>query len=367
MATTPEPDCPSPVTKKTESGVLLHEAVDEMPALPAGTFARINDDTLVCVARPPGAGGRGACLFYTSRDGGSTWTSRPLLGPESPCEPAPTGALVLTRRGTLIVAFANLAERHWTWDDTLKDAPGARLPCCAAASSDGGETWHHVQTLHDDWTGAVRDAIETRDGRVVVTSMKMLHDPGRHSVLTYVTDDDGETWGASNVIDLGGNGHHGGVTEGTLVELADGRLLQYIRTNWGQFWRSESRDGGLHWHPYGPSGVEASSAPGILKRLSSGRIALVWNRLYPEGRRDWPLKGGDGVRSATPVANHREELSISFSDDECETWSAPVVIARKPGGEISYPAVFEPEPSVLWITCHRWLFRVRLRESDFVT
>jgi len=278
---------------------------------------------------------------------------------------APTGALLSTATGTVVLGFANVGEKQWTWQDELRDAPGACLPTCAMRSLDGGETWGGLQTLHEEWTGATRDIIQTRDGVVVFASMKMRHDPGRHTVLTYCSEDDGATWRASNVTDLGGNGHHDGATEGTLVELRDGRLLQYARTNWGQFWRLESSDGGRNWHPYGPSGVEASSAPGILKRLASGRIVLLWNRPRPESESSYPLRGGDGIWSATPASNFREELSISFSEDECGSWSPPVVVARNPGGEASYPYVFEPEPGLLWVTAHRWGLRLRLREEDF--
>ena len=107
------------------------------------------------------------------------------------------------------------------------------------------------------------------------------------------------------------------MTEGTIVQLADGRLLQYVRTNWGQLWRALSTDGGRHWHPYGPSGIPASSTPALLKRLLSGRIVLLWNRPFPEGQDRGPLRGGDGIWSATPASNFRQELSMSFSEDIC--------------------------------------------------
>jgi len=277
-----------------------------------------------------------------------------------------TGALLKTAAGAVVLAFSNLGEKNWTWDDDLKDAPGARLPTYAMRSVDGKRTWQDLQKLHDEWTGATRDMIQTHDGRIVFTSMRMRHNPGRHTVLCYGSDDDGATWEPSNVIDLGGNGHHDGATEGTIVELRDGRLLQYIRTNWGQFWRAVSTDGGRSWHPYGPSGIEASSAPGMLKRLESGRIVLLWNRPYPEGENTHPLRGGDGIWSATPASNFREELSISFSEDECDSWSPPTIIARNEGSEVSYPYAFEPEPGALWITAHRWGLRMCLHEADFV-
>jgi hypothetical protein len=198
--------------------------------------------------------------------------------------------------------------------------------------------------------------------------MQMRHKPGRHSVLCYLSDDDGVSWTPSNVIDLGGNGHHDGVTEGTIVELADGQLLQYMRTNWGRLWRAISIDQGRTWHPYGPTGIPASSAPALLRRLASGRIMLLWNRPYPEGTSDYPLQGGDGIWSATPASNYRAELSLSFSEDEAVTWTPPVVIARNETQarrpEVCYPYAFEPYPGTLWITAHRGNLRMSVREED---
>ena len=147
--------------------------------------------------------------------------------------------------------------------------------------------------------------------------------------------------------------------------LEDGRLLMLMRSNWMRFWQAESGDGGLSWHPLGPSAIPASSAPGTLHRLRSGRIVLVWNRPFPEGEDTFPLTGGDRRWSATPVSNHRGELSIAFSEDEGKTWSEPVVIARKPTAWLSYPFVFEAVPGELWITTMQGGVRLKLREEDY--
>ena len=347
----------SDLTKTTENGTLIHDLVEDMPGLMLGPFARLPSGEVL------GIDGNAA---QVSADGGLSWDSHNLFGPDLDIDVSSERAVIVTRSGTAILALINRAERKWTWDDDLRDAPGAVLPTYVVRSLDSGRTWQDPQKLHDEWTGAIRDIIETRDGRIVFTTMKFLHDPGRHSVLTYSSDDDGATWEASNVIDLGGNGHHGGVTEATIVELRDGRTMKYLRTNWGQFWVAYSADGGRHWHPMGPSGVDASSAPGFLKRLASGRIMLLWNRLYPEGESTYPLSGGDCLWSATPVSNHRGELSVAFSEDECETWSMPIVIARNPDAWLSYPYAFEVEPGVLWVTTMQGGLRGMVREEDFL-
>ena len=83
-------------------------------------------------------------------------------------------------------------------------AEKAVAPTYAIRSLDNGKTWQDLQKLHDDWTGAIRDIIETRDGNIVFTSMMMRHNPGRHSVVTYTSNDEGKRWLHSNLIDLGG-------------------------------------------------------------------------------------------------------------------------------------------------------------------
>ena len=362
-----ENDQPSMLSHKTSEGIRIHEKAEDMPHLPVGRFAHMpGDDRIFALAcRFPSGDEPGRVLV--SSDGGVTWEPTSPFSPDGALHPTDSGAFMCTAKGTLVAAFCNRAEMTKSeWSPALPDASAWRLPTYVARSLDCGRTWRDVQKLHDEWTGANRDMIQTRDGRIVFSSMKLLGNPGRHSVLTYASDDEGVTWTASNVIDLGGNGHHGGVTEATLIELKDGRLLKYIRTNWGQLWRALSSDGGRSWHPYGPAGIDASSTPGFLERLSSGRIVLVWNRRFPEGKDTWPPQGGDGVWSATPASNFRKELSISFSEDECETWSPPVVIARVEEREVSYPYVFEYEPGALWVTAHRFNLRMRLNEADFI-
>jgi sialidase-1 len=304
-----------------------------------------------------------------SVDEGETWTSQPLFNydrNEKEYKISNERVLIRATTGTLILSFMNLNERVWLWRDELHDAlPGTRLPQYVVRSTDEGKSWTDVQMLHESWTGEIRNAIETKSGKIIISSMNMLSNPGRHAVLSYVSEDDGVSWKRSNIIDLGGVGHHGGVTEATIEQLTDGRILMYIRTNLGRFWQAYSEDEGLSWREIKPSQVDASSAPGLLKRLSSGNLLLVWNRQFPEGRTEYPLTGGDGLWSQFPVSNHREELAIAFSDDEADNWSDPVIIARHEGSWLSYPRVLERHPGELWLTTMQGALGLRLFETDF--
>ena len=314
---------------------------------------------------------------FISSDQGATWSDpRPVFGSDQTPKIRISNerAMLRTSDGAIIAAFMNLEQRNWTWDNELGDAPDAVLPTWVMRSVDDGKTWQDIQKMHDEWSGAVRDMIETDNGRIIFTAMKMRHDPGRHSVLTYSSTDQGASWKPSNLIDLGGAGHHGGVTEPTLTQLKDGRLWMLVRTNWGEFWSAWSNDGGKFWNIIQPSNIAASSAPAMLRRLASGRLMLLWNRPYPEGKSEWPLSGGDNLWSATPVSNHRDELSLAFSDDDGKSWSKPQVIAhsndsKRTGSKrwISYPYVFENKPGEIWITTMQGGLRVALTESDFTS
>lgn len=346
---------PSPLTQEA-NGILLHAKVQAMPHLPMGPFARAAQGHIVAVD---------AEGMLVSRDEGVSWETlaEKPLGPDVTL--SGERGLICTKNGVLVLAGEDRAHAHWTWDADARDATDATIPTLAARSLDGGRTWQDVRTLHTGWNGAIRDMKQLSSGRVIFTTMVMLHHPGRHGVFTFASDDDGATWMASNVIDFGGNGHHDGAKESTIVELADSTLLMYIRTNWGQFWRAESTDGGMHWHPLGPAGVDAPSAPGLLFRHRNGKLGLVWNRALPEDGRSVVLQGGDRQWSATPTSNFREELSLALSDDEARHWTVPVVLARKADTWLAYPYLFEVEPGVWWLTTMQGEVRLRFREADF--
>ncbi|HID24703.1 MAG TPA: hypothetical protein EYP14_20210, partial [Planctomycetaceae bacterium] len=245
-----------------------------------------------------------------------------------------------------------------------KDWRTAFLPVYVIRSHDDGLTWEPPRKVQDGWCGAVRSLVELKSGRLVLPCQIAVATKNsiRHVVHTYVSDDEGQTWRKSNSIDLGGRGSHAGAMEPTVIELADGRLYMLIRTSqpsqgriW--FWEAYSSDGGLTWVDVRKSNIIASTCCGTLARLKSGRIVLLWNRPTEDA----------------PYNYHsREALSMAVSDDECKTWSKPVVISRRPlrPGEKyymarqSYPYIYERAPGQLWITTMQGNLRMKINVSD---
>ena len=240
-----------------------------------------------------------------------------------------------------------------------------RLDVWTIRSLDEGKTWQDAQMIQPGYCGAVRHIIQTSSGRIVATAQDMFRNPGRHVTRTYSSDDDGKTWRGSNIIDLGGHGHHDGAIEATVVELRDHRIWMLIRTNLDRFWEAYSDDQGRYWRVIQPSNIDTpSSAPGYMARLASGRLVLAWNRLYPEGKDT--IQRRAGAASETLASWQRAELSIAFSEDDGKTWTKPVVIARQPKVSLAYPWILERRSGELWITTMQGSLRVNLREADFV-
>lgn len=327
-----------------------HPHTQKLPHQHLGPFLKLSNGSLLAPD---------AKQVLISKDAGKSWDSKPLFQNPEKFQASNERAILKTRKGTVILAYMNLAERKFNWDDKKGGPqPDCYLPVYISRSTDEGQTWLAPQILQDhSWCGAVRSIIQTKSGRIVVVVSKSVANPGRHVMVTYYSDDEGATWNHSNMIDLGGSGDHDGAMEGTIVELKDGRIYALIRTKFGRFWEAFSTDEGASWRTIKPSQIPASSSPAILQRLKSGRIVMLWNRF-----RDPKHKKG-----------RREELSIAFSDDECNTWSDPIVIARDltPPGQkhenrVSYPYVTEVKPGELWITTMQGPVRLSLKEADFL-
>ena len=57
---------------------------------------------------------------------------------------------------------------------------------------------------------------------------------------------------------------------------------------------------------------------------------------------------------------------MAFSEDEGESRSEPLVIARERDTWIAYPYLFEPESGLLWLTTHQGDLQVSAREEKLV-
>ncbi|PAW68461.1 MAG: hypothetical protein B9S34_02380 [Opitutia bacterium Tous-C1TDCM] len=340
--------------------IFLHARAERLAVPHQGPFVRTGDGAIW------GLDERGALV---SRDEGKTWAARTIFD-SATFVSRKERALLRTREGVVLYAFLNEREKVFKWDDKLGGPlEGCRLPVYVGRSADDGKTWAAPVLLQDGWCGAVRQMIQLKSGRIVLVSQVAKANPGRHVTLVYVSDDLGKSWRTGDVIDLGAQGNyagkvagltgatHGGGIEATVLEKQNGDLKLLLRVPHGHFEEMTSKDG-LKWSASMPSTLEASDSPGMMVRLASGRVALLWNRYTDPEKK----------------LGRREELSLAFSENDGVTWTFPQVIAvnRVPPGAregaywLSYPYLFEPVPGRLWISTMQGDVRAALAEADFL-
>ena len=340
--------------------IALEEHVERLPFPHQGPFVRSGDGAIW---------GMDAAGALVSADEGRNWEKR-MIFDRGRFEPSGERALLRTKEGVILYAFLNRKELVFKWDDK-KGGPqeGCRVPVYLSRSGDDGRTWAEPVMLQDGWCGAVRNMIQLRTGRVLLVCQRAMANPGRHATIVYYSDDLGKTWRAGDTLDLGAAGNyrdpitginattHGGGIEGTVLERRNGELKLLLRVPHGCFFESSSKDGAKWSTPF-PSTIEASDSPGMMLRLASGRVALVWNRFR------------DPIRKV----GRRDQLSIAFSENDGLTWTMPQLIAVNPvpAGQkesaywISYPYIFEPSPGRLWISTMQGRLSAALNERDFL-
>jgi len=328
------PKLPQPV----RDNVVLDPRATALPGWPHGPFVRLADGGILALS------GKNAMV---SHDDGASWQARPVFGADEPFAIRDERAMLRTRDGTIVAIFLNNAVLKYSWDKAANaPLPDMHLPTYCLRSRDDGQTWDPPILLYDGWCGCVQDIVQHSGGRLIVPGQELLFDEARHATMPYWSADDGVSWQRTRYLDIGGRGDHAGAIEGTLVELRDGRLWLLLRSYDGFFYESFSDDAGETWTDQRPSSILSTGSPGQLTRLASGRLALVWNP---------PPAAGYRVR---------EQLSIAFSGDDGQTWSAPQVIATNQGGRVSYAQVFERTPGELVITTMQGGLRCVIREED---
>jgi sialidase-1 len=119
----------------------------------------------------------------------------------------------------------------------------------------------------------------------------------------FISDDQGAHWRmGKESVDYAKRG----AMEPEVVELADGRLAMFMRTQLGHLAVSYSGDGGDTWSKAEDAGIRAPEAPATMRRIpSTGDLVLIWNDTFVAG-------AGHGGK--------RTPLSLAISQDDGKSW-----------------------------------------------
>ena len=206
-------------------------------------------------------------------------------------------------------------------------------------SFDEGKTWSEPTVcITDEVAYFVLNndrVIQLKDGRLLFAVSKhgfegtKFDNLGR--VTTYTSDDNGKTWQrGKNILEVhDAKGDFKAAQEPGVVELKDGSILMWIRTNAGCQYMSRSTDRGVSWSKPEPSVLAAPLSPATIKRLPTGDLLAVWNDTKSRMALDKYKRG----------AQHRSPLATAISRDDGTTWSNVRLIEDDPAGWFCYIAL----------------------------
>ena len=154
-------------------------------------------------------------------------------------------------------------------------------------SGDEGKTWDKpICCIPDPGYNVTNNdrVIRLKSGRLIVPSSLHIVDftkgkfnPGG-TVRFTCSDDDGKTW--RNIGDFyrfESRFDQNGFQEPGVIELEDGRIFCWTRTDLGRHYELLSCDGGETWSAPKPSIFTAPLSPLSMKRLPDGRLFAVYN------------------------------------------------------------------------------------------
>lgn len=168
----------------------------------------------------------------------------------------------------------------------------------------------------------------------------------RAVTIFFYSDDAGESWRES--ADWWGLpvSSRSGMQEPGVVELSDGTLYAWARTDTGRQWEMFSDDGGDHWSPPQPSRFVSPNASMSIKQVpATGRLLAVWND--HGGKSRVPDETAFGANSSWG----RTPLAMATSRNEGGTWSRARLLEADPASGYCYTAIHVTKEAVLLAYC----------------
>jgi len=208
--------------------------------------------------------------------------------------------------------------------------------------------------------------IQTAKGRIIVpvafhriVSSTVTANWGidlRGIVLWYYSDDDGATWTEAKDWWTLPAASAAGLQEPGLVELADGSLFSWARTDLGCQYEFRSTDGGDHWSAPQPGPLHSPNGPASIKRVPGSSDLMA---VFDDYTGQFPFLLTPNVYSG------RAPLAAAFSADGGRTWAHSKLLEGDLTRDFAYTALHFTADAALaayWIadrSNHRFDLRIR--------
>ena len=186
--------------------------------------------------------------------------------------------------------------------------------------------------------------IQTASGRILVPlgyhrTMGTLDEQSswdsRAIAMWIYSDDEGGTWHEAKNWWTLPIASRSGLQEPGVVQLLDGSIYAWCRTDQKFQYGMISRDDGLTWSAPQPTELRSPNSPASIKRVpKTDTFMVVYN-------------DHSGRVPAPDKANQRAPLVAAFSIDGAKTWIAPQVIEADLTGWYCYTAIHFTDDAVL--------------------
>ena len=265
-----------------------------------------------------------------SDDQGRSWSQSRLLVDNGRVRNVMSVSLLRLASGKLALFYAIKANR---WGDCH---PYLRT------SIDEGATWSEARRLIAAPGFFVINndrVIQTRTGRLILPvayhrsrgAEDAIASLDFHGIaLWYLSDDEGASWREADTWWALPVASQTGLQEPGVVELADGSLFSWARTDQGRQYGFRSEDNGRTWTAPTPTELQSPASPASIKRLpNSDALLAVYNDTSQHAA---PAPGASPYGGRTPLA-------AAISRDGGRTWPLRHRLEDNPAGRYCYTAI----------------------------
>jgi len=300
-----------------------------------GAFVELKDGRILFVySKYRGGDWHDHCVAdlvsLTSSDGGRSW-SQERVAVKNDSMNVMSVSLLRLQDGRIAMVYLRKSK-----------VPGSSFIDCRPFirfSADEAESWSapiDMSGVPPAYLVGVNDRlIQLKSGRLVMPVACHRYLPtgdgfGSGIVYFLLSDDAGKTWRQSSQCCYPPMWVESGLQEPGVVELADGRVLAWFRTDAGCQYKSWSSDGGETWTvPIPAQEFPGPCAPLSMKRDPvTGTLVAIWNDTHP-ARSVSPAEGTGG----------RTPLVMAFSRDGGIWWKEHKVLENDPQCGYCYTAM----------------------------